>query len=48
MNVWRGVGRGMVLVPIITWEMGVPDMVIAGALGRRVVSPMGKPVGFKV
>lgn len=29
-------------------EMGVLEMVIAGALGRRVVSPMGKPVGFKV
>jgi len=41
-----------VLVPIIraegAREMGVLEMVIAGALGRRVVSPMGKPVGFKV
>ncbi len=29
-------------------EMGVLEMVSAGALGRRVVLPMGKPVGFKV
>lgn len=29
-------------------EMGVLEMVSAGALGRRVVSPMGKPVGLRV
>jgi len=38
----------MVLVPIIRWEgareMGVPDMVIAGALGRRVVRVVKKVV----
>ena len=43
-----------VLVPIIIRaeglrEMGVPETVTAGALGRIVVSSlMGKPVGFKV
>jgi len=29
-------------------EMGGWELVIAGALGRRVVSPMGKPVGLRV
>jgi len=52
MNVRRGVGRGMVLVPIIRWEgareMGVPEIEIAGLPGSSVVLPSEKPVGLGV
>lgn len=49
-TVWEAKANGIVLVPMIRVEglrdMGVPEMVTALPLGKRVVDAMEKPVGL--
>lgn len=49
-TVWGAKANGIVLVPMIRAEglrdMGVPEMVTALPLGKRVVDAMEKPVGL--